>query len=58
LRGPSKPLRPDLGEAAAEVLKELGPPLIPKKYFAPETSGLVREVIQGKKNVFDFELTD
>ena len=58
LRGPSKPLRPDLGEAAAEVLKEMGPPLIPKKYFAPETSGLTREVVEGKKNVFDFELKD
>ena len=36
----------------------LGEPLIPKKYFSAETSGLTAEVKSGGGNEFDFSLTD
>lgn len=55
--GPDRPLRP--GETGSGIPGELtrGDPLIPTKYFAPETSGLVREVVAGK-NEFDLQLVD
>ena len=56
LRGPSPPLPPGLGEAAAETMKLPGRPLIPLKYFDPKTSQLKVEVKAGTNNVFDFDL--
>jgi len=58
LTGPPLPLPEHLAkaEAAAETLQMPGKPLIPKKYFSPDTSGLQVEVIAGKTNVFDFVL--
>jgi hypothetical protein len=58
LRGPSKPLKPGLGAAAAEELMEMGPPLIPIRYFDPDKSGLVFTVEKGTDNVFDIDLKD
>jgi hypothetical protein len=58
LTGESPPLPEHLAkaEAAAETLRMPGKPLIPKKYFSPETSGLKADVVAGKDNVFDFAL--
>ena len=58
LTGPSPPLPEHLAqaEAAAETLRMPGKPLIPKKYFSPDTSGLQVEVKSGTANVFDFTL--
>ena len=58
LTGASPPLPEHLAkaEAAAETLRMPGKPLIPKKYFSPDTSGLKEEVLPGKDNVFDFKL--
>ena len=58
LTGPSPPLPEHLAkaEAAAETLRMPGKPLIPTKYFSPDTSGLKVEVLPGKNNVFDFVL--
>jgi len=58
LTGPSPPLPPHLAaaEAAAETLRMPGKPLIPQKYFSPDTSGLRVEVLSGKDNVFNFDL--
>ena len=47
LRGPGKPLKPGLGAAAAEELMEMGPPLIPIRYFDPDKSGLTFTVEKG-----------
>ena len=58
LRGPAKPLKPGLGAAAAEELMEMGPPLIPIRYFDPDKSGLVFTIEKGKDNVFDIDLKD
>ena len=58
LTGASPPLPEHLAkaEAAAETLRMPGKPLIPKRYFSPDTSGLKEEVLSGKDNVFDFKL--
>ncbi|SIO20099.1 hypothetical protein SAMN05444166_2960 [Singulisphaera sp. GP187] len=58
-RGPDKPIP---AKKAASMLPEdmqgTGDPLIPRKYFSPETSKLSVEVAPGESNTFDFELTD
>ncbi len=58
LTGASPPLPEHLAkaEAAAETMRMPGKPLIPKKYFSPDTSELKVEVLAGKDNVFDFAL--
>jgi hypothetical protein len=58
LTGPPPPLPPHLekAEAAAETLRMPGKPLIPPKYFLPDTSKLRAEVVAGKDNVFDYVL--
>ncbi|WP_162271534.1 hypothetical protein [Gemmata sp. SH-PL17] len=58
LTGPSPPLPEHLAkaEAAAETLRMPGKPLIPKKYFSPETSRLTADVVAKTDNVFDFPL--
>jgi hypothetical protein len=58
LTGPPPPLPPHIAAAAAaaETMQMPGKPLIPKKYFSPDTSGLKVEVLKGKDNVFDFDL--
>ena len=58
LTGESPPLPEHLAkaEAAAETLRMPGKPLIPKKYFSPDTSKLQVEVLAGEDNVFDFKL--
>jgi hypothetical protein len=58
-RGPDKPVpAKKKGWMMEEDMQGSGDPLIPAKYFMPETSGLDREVSAGKANSFDFELTD
>jgi hypothetical protein len=56
-RGPDRPPRP--GEMGSGMPGEMmpGDPVIPTKYFAPDSSGLTFEVKPGK-NQADFELTD
>ena len=58
LTGESPPLPEHLAkaEAAAETLRMPGKPLVPKKYFSPDSSGLKVEVVSGTDNVFDFNL--
>ena len=55
--GPDRPPRP--GESGSGMPGEMmpGDPLIPKKYFTPETSGLTHEVVKGQ-NTVDLKLTD
>jgi hypothetical protein len=48
--GPSRPARPGEGSGMpGETVP--GPPLIPAKYFSPETSGLTQEVKPGNNSV-------
>ena len=56
-RGAERPLKP--GERGSGIPGEMmpGEPVIPKKYFTPETSGLEFEVVRGK-NVCDLTLAD
>lgn len=58
LRGPPKKLPKGMGEAFADQISDSGDPLIPLKYFSPESSGFSEEVVAGKNNVFTFELKD
>ena len=50
-RGPARPLRP--GEIGSGMPGEMTPgePVIPVKFFAPESSGLEREVTPGKNEM-------
>lgn len=48
----------NLGEAYYEQVAATGKPLIPEKYFNPDTSGLTANVVKGKDNVVDFDLED
>ena len=52
-RGPNRPLRP--GEVGSGMPGDTTPgdPLIPAKFFDPQTSGLEREVVRGSN---DFQL--
>jgi hypothetical protein len=56
-RGPDRPPKP--GESSSGMPGETmpGDPVIPQKYFAPDTSGLTFEVKPGS-NRADFELKD
>jgi hypothetical protein len=56
-RGPDRP--PKAGETGSGMPGEMmpGDPIIPKKYFAPDTSGLTQEVKRGSNRV-DLELKD
>jgi hypothetical protein len=56
-RGPDRPPKP--GEMGSGMPGEMmpGEPVIPAKYFAPDTSGLTFEVKRGG-NRADFELND
>ena len=57
-QGEDKPIPPRMvGKMMPEDMQGSGAPLIPKKYFSPETSGLSKEVVSGS-NTFDFELVD
>ncbi len=62
-RGPSPGAIPGSPAVGNETKPEMqaymqpGPPLIPKKYFSPVTSGLEADVLSGS-NTFDFELKD
>lgn len=58
LRGPAKKFPPGAGEAVLEMLADVGDPLIPIKYFNPDTSGLHFDVKPRTNNVYDIELTD
>jgi hypothetical protein len=58
LRGPAKSIPAGVGDAVLEQLSDVGDPLIPIKYFKPETSGLEFEVKPNTRNVFDITLTD
>jgi hypothetical protein len=55
--GPSRPAKP--GETGSGMPGEMmtGDPLIPKKYFQPDTSGLTHEVKRGR-NTANFDLKD
>jgi hypothetical protein len=56
-RGPDRP--PKAGETGSGMPGEMmpGDPIIPQKYFAPDSSGLTFEVKRGS-NRANFELTD
>jgi hypothetical protein len=56
-RGPDRPLKP--GEVGSGMPGETmpGDPIIPTKYFAPDTSGLTYEVKRGRNHV-ELELKD
>jgi hypothetical protein len=55
-RGPDKPGPPGfVGSGLPGGDKVPGEPLIPEKYFSPETSGISRDVQLGN-NEFDFDL--
>ena len=56
-RGPGKPIPSDVnpGLDASEAFLP-GPPLIPEKYFRPETSGLTVEIPAGGTSAQDFRL--
>jgi hypothetical protein len=56
-RGPDRPLKP--GEVGSGMPGETmpGDPVIPTKYFAPDSSGLTYEVKRGK-NFVELELKD
>jgi len=56
-RGPDRP--PKAGETGSGMPVEMMPcdPIIPQKYFAPDSSGLSFEVKRGS-NRADFELKD
>jgi hypothetical protein len=56
-RGPDRP--PKAGETGSGMPGEMmpGDPIIPPKYFAPDTSGLTFEVKRGS-NRANFDLTD
>ncbi len=58
LTGPPPPLPPHLANApaAAETLQMPGKPLLPTKYFSPDTSDLFADVTASGDNVFDFVL--
>ena len=58
LRGPPKKLPKGAGEAFNDMIMDSGDPVIPLKYFNPETSKLTAEVIAGKTNEFTFDLVD
>jgi hypothetical protein len=58
--GPEMPDNPDLmpevnGQPGKQQPSKL---LTPARYNSYDTSGLTAEVVAGKKNVFDFDLTD
>jgi len=55
--GPSRPPKP--GETGSGMPGEMmtGDPIIPKKYFQPDTSGLTYEVKRGS-NTANFDLKD
>lgn len=58
-RGPDKPIpAKKAGSMMAEDMQGTGDPLIPRRYFSPETSQLTAEVTAGQANTFNFELTD
>lgn len=58
-RGPDKPIpAKKAGSMLPEDMQGTGDPLIPRKYFSPESSKLSAEVAAGKSNTFDFELID
>lgn len=58
-RGPDKPIPArKAGKMMEEDMQGTGDPLIPKKYFNAETSGLKADVAAGKSNKFHFDLTD
>jgi len=58
LRGPSKKIKPGMGEAALEQLADAGDPSIPIKYFSHEKSGLKFDVKARTNNRYDIELVD
>lgn len=58
-QGPDKPIPPKMkGRMMEEDMQGTGDPLIPRKYFSVQTSGLGAEVVDGKSNIFDFDLQD
>ena len=58
LRGPSKKVKPGMGDAALEQLAEAGDPLVPIRYFDPDKSGLRYDVKDRTDNRYDIVLTD
>ena len=57
-QGPDKPIPPKMkGRMMEEDMQGTGDPLIPRKYFSTQTSGLSAEVAN-KSNQVDFDLQD
>lgn len=58
-QGPDKPIPPKMkGRMMEEDMQGSGDPLVPRKYFNAQTSGLTADVADGTSNVFDFDLQD
>ncbi|MGE3821147.1 MAG: hypothetical protein AB7I30_17175 [Isosphaeraceae bacterium] len=58
-QGPDKPIPAKMkGKMMEEDMQGTGDPLIPRKYFSAEQSGLEAEVTDRGPNTFNFELTD
>lgn len=56
-QGEDKPIpKKMIGKMLEEDMQGTGDPLVPKKYFSAESSGLSAEV--GPKRTFDFDLVD
>ena len=57
--GPDKPVPPKMkGKMMPEDMQGSGNPLVPRRYFSPDTSGLSADVEAGGSNDFPFELKD
>lgn len=58
-QGPDKPVPPKMKDRMLpEDMQGTGDPLVPRKYFSTQSSGLSADVAAGTTNVIDFDLQD